>query len=431
MTEDITGFDVVSEKPIPLWPPSQPGRHGGALDGRFFRKVQHVIAGHRDKGKGLSTIRVGADVIKAGGNVLHLAYEDLPGLMTRPRYEAAGVRGEALKRLHLKKFKFPSQMAEFKAYMLEKKIDLVVLDPVASALDNPNARHSDAIRGVCEPIQDFIAEAPTKPGVIWVEHPNKSVKKGSDPLSAIGGTSSGLVAFCRVAYILGVDPDTDGDRILAHVKGNFMERPPAMRFELDLSDILVRTLNDETGEIEEEELPYPALMFSEECIFDPIRLLVKDKDEDSHLGRPNDKQQAASEWLTDYLFNAYTNGLPATADFDQVEAGQGVPSARVFEDAKLVRIAERTLRRAKQEMGVEVRDAKGKVAKGGRSARWCLPDEILELLAVGDDVPADTAQDAPEAPESDDDFEAELAGLLASSEGVEDEAAEEADDDGE
>lgn len=394
MTNPYTADQVQAEKPDWIWPVQNPGVHGGSLDGRIARKTQHFIAGHRDKGKGLVTIRMGADVIRAGGNVLHMQFEDDPGLMTRPRYEAAGVRGDMLKRLHLRKFRFPDRVVEFEQYVEEHKIDLIILDPVASCLGGKVNRHSDSIRIVLDRMQAFIAATPTRPAVVWVEHPNKGIKKSSgDPLAAIGGTSSGLVAYARVGYILGIDADTDGDRILAHVKGNFMEKPPALRLEIDVVDVPVKIVqtNEDTGEPEivEEDLPAPALLFSEECIYDPMRLLVADKD-DAKIGRPDDKRQAASEWLTDYLFGAYVNGLPATADFPVVNAGESVLGRRVQEDAKMQGIPERTLRRAKQEMGVEV------LPKGGKSAKWGLPREILDALTGGDEPPEDAPEDEGE-----------------------------------
>lgn len=395
VTNPYTADQVVAEKPDALWPVANPGQHGGSLDGRIFRKTQHFVAGHRDKGKGLVTIRMGADVIKAGGSVLHMQFEDDPGLMTRPRYEAAGIRGDLLKRLHLRKFRFPERVSEFEEYVAEHKIDMIILDPVASSLSGNVNRHSDSIRQVLDRMQSFIADTPTRPAVIWVEHPNKNVKKSSgDPLAAIGGTSSGLVAYARVGYILGIDPDTDGDRILAHVKGNFMDRPPALRFELDVVDVPVKVvqMDEDTGQpsVVDEEIPAPALLFSEECIFDPMRLLVADKD-DAKLGRPDDKKQAAAEWLTNYLFGAFQGGLTATADFPEVKIGEGVLGKRVQEDAKQVGIPERTLRRAKSDLGVDV------LPKGGRQAKWHLPQEIVQALSGGDE---EVAEEAPAEPQS-------------------------------
>jgi AAA domain len=377
----FTADQVEAIAPEFIWPIQKPGQQGGTLPGRIIKGVQHFIAGKPDKGKGLSAVRIGADLAIAGVNVLHSAIEDQPaGLFTKPRYVAAGCRGDALKRVHLKSFRFPLQRREFEEYVIAHDIKFVVLDPVASHLSGGVNRFTDSIRQVTDPMSAFCAEHGVS--VVWIEHVNKNTK-GDDPLSAIGGSGSGLVASCRAGYFLGIDPDSEGDRILAHVKGNMMEKPAAMRFELDVTAVPVTKIDPESGEAYQDEEDFPALLFTEECVFDAMRLVKIEKGEgEKHLGRPNDKRQAAAEWLTNHLFNAYTKGLPATADFQAVVQGQGVPAGRVFEDAKLVGITEKTLRRAKTEMGVVVLPV-----GGGRNAKWNLPDELISVLTGGDTQP--------------------------------------------
>ena len=102
-----TADQVESEAVEPLWPIQRPGVQLGSLDWRIGRGMWHFLAGARDKGKGLMMVHIGADMIKAGFNVLHSAIEDSPALMTKPRYQAAGINGDALKRLHLKRFRLP------------------------------------------------------------------------------------------------------------------------------------------------------------------------------------------------------------------------------------------------------------------------------------------------------------------------------------
>lgn len=397
MTTAYTADKVDAVRPEFLWPVEKPGQQGGVLAGRIAKGMQHFLAGKPDKGKGLSAVRIGADCILAGINVLHSAIEDQPaGLFTKPRYVAAGVRGDALKRLHLRSFRFPVQRQEFEAYVLEHDIKLVVLDPVASHCSDGVNRFNDSIRKVTDPMAAFCGEHGI--AVIWIEHLNKNTKSDS-PLDAIGGSGSGLVAACRAGYFLGIDPDADGDRILAHVKGNFMEKPPAMRFELDVSPVPIKAVvvNEESGEPEivEDEEDFPALVFTEECIFDPMRLIKPEKGEKGSIGRPDDKKQAACEWLTNYLFKARQDGLPATADFKIVNPREGVPAGRVFEDAKLAGMTEKTLRRAKTEMGVEILPV-----GGGRNAKWHLPQEIVDLLTGGDSTP-EAASAPAEAPATD------------------------------
>jgi hypothetical protein len=209
-----------------------------------------------------------------------------------------------------------------------------------------------------------------------------------------------------------------------------------MRFELDVTEVEVKTWDPVAEEVIIEQEEFPSLLFTEECIFDPMRLLVDDP-KNRKLGRPDDRRAAACEWLTNYLYTAFTAGLPAiTGIHKPVAKGGGVPAGRLFEDAKQAGLSEKTCRRAKDEMGVEVHPP-----GGGRNATWNLSQEILDLLTGGDDEPVpvpddDAPDDEPKADGDDDkaddkadkkvelkkepqldpddpDFDAELAKMLA------------------
>jgi KaiC/GvpD/RAD55 family RecA-like ATPase len=79
--KDATTADlVVAERIEWLWP-----LESDSEDGRIGRGMIHVIAGKPDVGKGMVSVRIGADLAKAGFNVLHSAIEDSPGLITKPR----------------------------------------------------------------------------------------------------------------------------------------------------------------------------------------------------------------------------------------------------------------------------------------------------------------------------------------------------------
>jgi hypothetical protein len=426
-----TADQIETIRPDWIWPVPRPNVPGADPEGRIARGILHVLAGKPDQGKGMCAVRIGADLANAGFNVLHSAIEDSPGLITKPRYQAAGVDGDALKRVFLNRFRLPANFREFKEFCVEQKdadgkvtrgqIDAVIIDPLASHLSDGISRHSDNIRVVTDPLIEFIEQQGI--AVIIVEHVNKNISRNADPLGAIGGSGSGLPAATRMGFIFGTDPDSD-DKILTHIKGNICEKRPAMRFEVDVTEIPINVLDTETGEVTQELEGFPALLFNEECIFDPIWLLTKPSNE--KMGRPNDRRAHACEWLTTYLYNATVNGLQAITGHEAVPGDKmtldkegneldfpGVPSGRVFEDAKQQGLTEKTLRRAKAEMAVVV-DPPG----GGRNCRWFLPDEILELLTQGDDGPSPEEAPAvlgtePALDPSSDKFNASLSAWLA------------------
>lgn len=331
---------------------------------RIPRGMISIIAGRPDQGKGLVSTLIAAEVsqtrlvdVQTGetrfGNVLYSAIEDSHGLMTRPRLEAAGAN---LDTVHLWRFQIPAQLAELEAIVIDKSIDLVVIDPFAAHLSNGVSRHSDNIRNVLNPLSELL-EA-TGAAMVIVEHVLKRVPQTGHPLQAIGGSGSGVVAASRMAFLLGIDPADEDRRVLAAVKHNICEKPRALAFDIDTETI------EEVGDV-------PMLVFDSEVDFDAMRLVQTSQP--GKVGRPPDKRAAAAEWLTNYL-----------------HASGPIMAGKVIEDAKQYGMTTKTLRRAANDMGI-VRTPPG----GGRNCTWELPDEILALLDP-DHVPASGNVDTPD-----------------------------------
>lgn len=332
MSQVVTADEVEPESVDWLW------------QDRIPRSMLSFIAGRPDQGKGLVCARIAADVTKAGGNVLYCAHEDMHGLMTRPRLEAAGA---VLKRVHLWKFRLPLQFEELRARVIERKIDLIVMDPLASCLTSGVSRHNDSIRLVTDPLSELIEKTGT--AVIVVDHVNKRVAKGAEPMAAVGGSGSGFPAACRMGFLVGTDPDNEENKVLANIKSNVRQKAPAIFFEVD------------EVELDGLEDSIPTLVQDYEGPMDAIRL-VSSQRETGKVGRPADKRAQAAEWLTNYL----------------ADAGEPVKASAIYEDALQHGMTRRTLRRAAQDMGVE------KIGQGP-GLMWDLPDEIKELLAEASD----------------------------------------------
>src|SRR5215468_3189848 len=241
---------------------------------RIPRGMITIVAGRPDQRKGLLSVHIGADVSREGGHVLHSAIEDSHGLMTRPRYEAAGAR---LSHIHLWRFQIPTQLKELANIVVEKNIDLIVMDPFAAHLRGVS-RHSDNIREVLNPLSDLLERTHT--ACLIIEHALKRVPQNGHALNAIGGSGSGLPAAARAAYVVGIDPADDDRTVMCPVKCNIRDWPKAIAFTLDVVDINV------VGDV-------PALVYDSECEFDPMRLFENRKSQT--VGRPPDKRAAAAE----------------------------------------------------------------------------------------------------------------------------------------
>lgn len=302
-----------------------------------------VIAGRPDQGKGLFSAHIAAEISARGENVLYSAIEDDHGLMTRPRLEAAGAD---LNRILLWRFTLPEQFEELRAHVEDNEIALVVMDPFTAHLAGVS-RHSDSIRKVTTPLSELAED--TGCAILVVEHALKRVPKNSDPLSAIGGNSSGLPAASRVAFMFGRDPDDSDRRILCTIKCNLSERQKPLSFETDTQSVGL------VGEI-------PFLMSKGEIEFDPKRLLG-DGGEPGKVGRKPEKRAAAAEWLAKRMM---------------AKKGNPIPAKDVLNDAKNQGITGKTVRRAADDMGITRNPP-----HGGPGCTWELPVDLKKALKAG------------------------------------------------
>lgn len=300
-----------------------------------------IVAGRPDQGKGLFAAHLAAEVSSKGGNVLYSAAEDAMGFMTRPRLEAAGAN---LNRCFLWRFRLPDMMDELTYHIREKKIDLVIIDPLAAHLDRSVSRHGDTVRDVLQPLTDLIEQTMT--ACVIIEHTLKKPTANSHPLTAIAGGGSGAVAAARAAYLLGVDPDDEDARILCKVKLNISGDRKPLRFEVEADEFPI------VGDV-------PMLVFDDEIeFFDPMRFFKIDKDSNGQRGPAPEKKAAAAEWLTMRI----------------IAEGKPVPSGRLIEDAKQAGMSVKTLRRAAVDIGV-IKFPEG----GGPKCTWNLPDDTWDL----------------------------------------------------
>lgn len=300
-----------------------------------------VIAGRPDQGKGLLAAHVAAQVSRRGDKVLYSAVEDDDGRMTRPRLEAAGAN---LDNVLLWRFALPTQMDELVSHVIDNGIKLVVMDPFAAHLHGVS-RYADSIRKVTTPIAE-LAQV-TGAAFLVIEHALKRITENADPLTAISGGGSGMVAASRAAFLFGTDPKDDDYRVLCSVKSNYGEKPKALRFETDTDEL------DVVGEI-------PSLVRKDEVDFSASRLLKTG--EPGKGGRKPDKRADAAEWLAKYLH----------------AAGKKVKVQDVKEDAKQHGITSKTLVRAAADM--VVKDPPG----GGRGCTWKLDPDLEDYMAEQD-----------------------------------------------
>lgn len=290
---------------------------------RIPRKMITIVAGQPDQGKGLFGAFLAAQVSRGGGKVIYSAIEDGNTTMTGPRLAAAGARME---NVVLWSFRLPTQLDELEAQIIKHKAQLVIIDPLASHLEGVK-RSSDGIRAVSDPLKQILERCDC--AAVIVEHAIKRIPASASPLSAIGGTNSGLPAAARAAYLFGKDPNNEEVSVLACVKSNAFRKPMALKFEIQEADIGLK-----------REIPY---LIEDGVVddFDAVKLVSRRKD-DVHIGRPAAARKAAEQWLTDYL----------------KAQGGSAKVTQVNEAGREHEFTVRTLRRAAVDMGLR-RDGNG------------------------------------------------------------------------
>jgi hypothetical protein len=223
---------------------------------------------------------------------------------------------------------------------------LIIIDPLFAALDaNVSAKADQDVRRALTPLARMADEIGV--AVLVIRHLNKSA--GGSPVYR-GGGSIGIIGVARLGMLVGRDPDDPEIRVLASTKVNIGRMPTSLRFRLDES-----SGNPDVATIE----------YLGESAYSASQLLAS----------PNEKAQEEEETgplaeAKDWLFSWLAGGSKAANYTKQMALQDG--------------IKQRTLERAKADMGVVAFRSGGVAEKG--SWFWRLP---------ADDEASKTATEAP------------------------------------
>lgn len=339
------GFDSISiERTAWLWA------------GRIPLGAPTLLVGREKLGKSTLTVKLAADVSRGTldgdlkgkpANVLLLSYEDSASNTVKPRLLAAGAdvrrifcaqaQQDGLRDL----VSLPSDVERIAALVRDHRCRLIVVDPFSASLGTEINSHRDQdVRRAMAALTQ-IAEA-ERAALLLVAHFNKA--PAGDALTRVLG-SRGLTAASRSVLVFGRDPDAeDGspDRVLAHAACNLAPEAPSLACRIE-----PQVIEHRAGVIETSRL-----VILGDCDVHADHLLAT-RGEDERSDR-----DIAADWLADTL----ADGLWHQA-------------AEVKARAKTGGIAERTLHRARKQLGIEDR-------RGGfpATAEWRLP-VVPDLLA--------------------------------------------------
>ena len=302
-----------------------------------------VLDGDPGLGKSAMTLDIAARV-SAGlelpdgercepAGVLLMSAEDGLADTIRPRLDAAGAD---TKRILALTTKTDQQGAEQMVSipedlpLIEREIQrmgarLVVVDPLMAFLSGDTNSHKDQdVRRALAPLASLAQR--TGAAVLIVRHLNKA---GGGNTLYRGGGSIGIIGAARAALVVAEDPEDPERRILAHNKQNLCK-------------------------------PVASLAFAVETA--PNRA--------ARIAWRGQSELSASQILRPPVDEEEKSALSEAKEFLQDELRDGPMAAKqVKKNARDADIAERTLKRAKQELRV------GSKKEGDGSWTWSLPSE--------------------------------------------------------
>lgn len=292
-------------------------------DGRIPLGMLSMLAGDPGLGKSLLTVDMAAKTSRAGADVLLLSAEDHASQTLRPRAEAAGAD---LSRVHVaamnvggmdEGLRLPDDVEQLDRLVEQHAARLVVIDPLAAHLAEQIDSHNDkSSRSALAPLHHLAERRGC--AIVFVLHLNKA--KGSDPLYRTGG-SIAVPAAVRSALLLARDPeDPDGDRgrqrVLAHFKCNLGELAESLAYRVETVEVGQDLFAPRLHKIGESEVSGAEL-----------------------LNAPSGEERTARVEASEILREELAGGLPISAKL-------------VARAAKEAGISDRTLERAKRDLGV-------------------------------------------------------------------------------
>lgn len=185
---------------------------------------------------------------------------------------------------------------------------LVIVDPFTAYLASyVNSRIDHDVRRTLAPLAALAEE--TEVAMILIRHLNKM---SGGPALYRGGGSIGIVAAARAGLLVAEDPDDLSRRVLAVVKANLAPRAPSLAYRIESTDNGVARI----------------VWVGESAHTATVLLAVPDEPEERSA------VQDAKEWLADLLRDGPK------------------PAAEVYAAAKQAGHPQRTVQRAKAQLGV-------------------------------------------------------------------------------
>jgi hypothetical protein len=269
-----------------------------------------VLGGPPGAGKSTILYDLAASTSREGNAVLIITAEDHHAAVVRPRLEAASAR---LDKIHVRTdpIELPADVDVIKAYARDNHAALVIIDPLVAFIgDDVNTHRDHHVRRVLAPLGEMAESTDT--ALVVVIHTNKGT--AADPRMRKSG-SIGFTRAARSDLFDNQDPNDDTRCILAVVKSNLARFPTPQAYRIE--NALAGTITTSR-----------------------IKWLGDAPEVDIHdlLAVPDRRERKGDEARTFLI----ASGV----------AGNAQPAADLEQKANAAGIAKRTLRRARDELGI-------------------------------------------------------------------------------
>lgn len=265
-------------------------------------------------------------------DVIILSAEDDPGDTIRPRLEDAGANlnhvhmmtgvrfGEVSGQMRLDR----DAMAIWRALKCMDNPGLVIIDPITAYLGNTDANSNADVRRVLHLLSRVAASM--RVCILCVTHLNKSTQTKAQ-YRTMG--SLAFTAAARMAWLVAKDPNKPDSRVLAPIKSNISGGAPGLRYKI----------------VQREDALGPTVEYE----IDPNPVTLEDLEPTGESDQPGELDEAIA-WLKETL----RDGAMGAKEINRM-AGE-------------VGIAQKTLKRAKRQLGVRSeRQSQGNDGEG----TWC------------------------------------------------------------
>lgn len=222
----------------------QPAPIEWLLEGRVARQQITMVNGWPGEGKTSVVIDIAARLTKGDAlpdgtrspaplRVLFLSTEDSESIL-HLRLRAAGAdmdRVLTIPDTQLQHLTLPSHKEKWLQVLKEHAIDVLVVDPMKSFLDDDlkDIAEQDArkfmlaLRQICEA---------ARAAAICIRHPSKATAAGHATAVSAASGSLGFTAAARIELLVGRTPNDEETRALVHVKNNLAKAPPALLYKI-------------------------------------------------------------------------------------------------------------------------------------------------------------------------------------------------------